>query len=90
MLETCDEPIPHDLLQVMETGSAVDLTERLWRPNLLRLELGSIAGIDDRRGLIQSISIFTESCHINRGVVLYRVGDRIAERDQQPSSGQQR
>ena len=67
-------------------ASAVDLTQRLWRPDLLRLELGPIAGIDDGRGLIQSVSIFTESGDIDRGVVLHRIGRRIAERDQQPGT----
>ena len=86
MPETCDESFELTLLQVIGAGSAIYFIQRLWRPVLLRLELRPIAGIDNGRGLVQSISIFAESCHIDRGVVLHRIGGRIAERDQQPGT----
>jgi hypothetical protein len=79
MPETYDESFELTLLQVIGAGSAVDFIQRLWRPDLLCFDLGPIAGIDNGRGMVQSISIFAESGHIDRGVVLHRIGCWIAQ-----------
>jgi hypothetical protein len=56
----------------------------------LHITLGPIAGIYNGSGLVQPVSIFTESRYINRGVVFDSVVGWVTERNKQSGPRYQR